>query len=244
MRRGSCPAGQIAVPLPGGPLCGTAAELRAAALYLRQDLRRQIAPGAWVSVYTVRLPGGRRVTGSPAILLRLADRIIAAADTADPPVRARVGPVIPSALALQPAPRPPAAPATVALLAGPGERGTQRLGVAAGDPAGDPADPDAPPGPTLQGYWGCVWVPDATGPDGWRAATPEVEVREWSLRRAAVRLAVVEGVDLADDELLAVRWAEAPAPTCFLTAAQVRYARAALPSGAALSAATTDKEQL
>jgi hypothetical protein len=181
-------------------------------------------------VYTVRLPGGRPLTGSPAILLRLAERIASVADTADPLHRARVAPVV-DALALQPAPTPHA---TVALPAGAGERGTQLLG----DPAPDPADPDAQPGPTLQGYWGCVWVPDATGPDGWRAATPEVEVREWSLRRAAVRLAVVEGVDLADDELLAVRWAGSPAPTCFLTAAQVRYARAALAASTAAREAT------
>jgi hypothetical protein len=213
--------------------------LRAAAAAVRQDLRQQIAPGAWVSVYTVRLPGGRRVTGSPGILLRLADRIVAAADHADPPVRARVVPVAMGALALQPAPSAPAAHATVQLPAGPGERGTQLLGSPA--PACDPADPDSPPGPTLQGYWGCVWVPDATGPDGWRAATPEVEVREWSLRRAAVRLAVVEGVDLADDELLAVRHSGSPAPTCFLTAAQVRYARQALAPGAVLSAATAER---
>ncbi|MDQ2809591.1 MAG: hypothetical protein M3Z04_22175 [Chloroflexota bacterium] len=64
-----------------------------------------------------------------------------------------------------------------------------------------------------------------TAPDGWRATTAAVEIAAPSLSFAAVRLAVTEAVELADDEILAVRWAGADVPTCFLTAAPVQLAQ-------------------
>lgn len=217
------PTPRLTVPLPGGALTGTPAELQAAAAHIRHELRRLGAPGAWLSVYTVRLPGGRKLTGSPAILLRLADRIAAAATPATPAGlagRARVAP-LPTALALHPAPLPHA---TVHL----GERGAEHGTQVLSDPYTDPTDPDAPPGNGLERYWGCVWAPDAASPQGYRAVTAEVEVWEHSIRDAAVRLAVREAVELATDEVLAVRWHGADVPTCFLDATQVRYACARL----------------
>ena len=207
------PAKPICVPLPGGPLTAQPAALRTLAAHIRGELRRQVQPGAEEPHYCVRLPGGRTLAGSPVVLLRLAERIEQAAGSVSLPTeqRARV----------RTATRPQ--PYTV-----PHEAGTQvlpELVPNSAEPAYDPTDPAAAPGPHLYAYLGCVWSPDATAPDGWRATTAEVEIAAHSLSFAAVRLAVQEAVELADDEILAVRWAGADTPTCFLTAAQVRYAQ-------------------
>jgi len=185
--------------------------LRRLAIHIRQDLRRQVQPGAERTAYRVRLPGGRTLTGTPGVLLHLADRIEQAA-TAAAGDRARV----PYTSAMARAYTPPSA-----------ERGTQRLPDLSSNRgvSYDPADPTQGPGPELYQYWGGVWSPDATGPDGWIVATAEVECWDRCISWAAVRLAEREGVDLADDEILAVRWAAMTAPTCFFTAAQVRLAQ-------------------
>jgi len=202
----------ICVPLPGGPLIGRPAALRTLAAHIRHELRRQVQPGAAEPRYHIRLPSGRTLAGSPVVLLRLAERIEQAAGgvTAPTEQRARVRGVV-SAQPYTP----------------PREAGTQRLADWSSHLTDgyDPTDPTAEPGPQVYPYLGCVWSPDATAPDGWRATTAEVEIADHSLSFAAVRLAVTEAVELADDELLAVRWAGSATPTCFLTAAQVRLAQ-------------------
>jgi len=201
----------VCVPLPGGPLTGRPAALRTLAAHIRHELRWQVQPGAEDSRYRIRLPGGRTLAGSPVVLLRLAERIEQAAGRPMPlGERARVR----YAASAQP-------------YTPPREAGTQRLADwSSNRGAGyDPTDPSAEPGPQVYPYLGCVWSPDATAPDGWRATTAEVEIADHSLSFAAVRLAVQEVVDLADDEILAVRWVGSATPTCFLTAAQVRLAQ-------------------
>jgi len=203
----------ICVPLPGGPLTGQPAALRTLAAHIRSELRRQVQPGAEAPRYRVRLPGGRTLAGSPVVLLRLADRIEQAAGGQADPIecRARVRTA-----------------ARTQFYSVPHEAGTQILPdllTHRADSAYDPTDPAARPGPQLYPYLGCVWSPDSAAPDGWRATTAEVEIADHSLSFAAVRLAVTEAVELADDEILAVRWAGTAAPTCFLTAAQVRLAQ-------------------
>lgn len=189
----------IAVPFPGGPLVADAPTLRAWAQHMRQEVRRLVPVGAGATAqYDVRLPTGRHAQGTAGALLRLADRL---ADAADPPHRARGG---------------PPGPAPAAHAAG---HATQRLDAAAA--AGfDPADADSPPGPGVYRYWGALWTPDAAAPDGW-AAGPEVEVQATCLGEAVVQLVRQEQIAPAADEILAVRWTEAAAPTCFVDAARV-----------------------
>ncbi len=205
-------ADPIRVPLPGGPLTDPPTALVLLAAHIRHELRRLVQPGAPPAAYQIRLPGGRTLAGTPVVLLRLAERIEQAAlSTAGPAGdRARVRPL----KSAQPYTPPPTG-------------GTQRLPDLSTnlDPAYDPTDPAAAPGPHLYQYFGCIWSPAATAPDGWQATTAEVEIAAHGLSFAAVGLAVTEAVELADDEILAVRWAGAAQPTCFLTAAQVRLAQ-------------------
>ena len=215
-----CPARALApapdpipVPLPGGPLTASAADLQALAAHIRRELRYRVVPGSAPTTYRIRLPGGRTLAGSAGVLLRLAERIAQAASG---------GPAPPERRARVPSASVPAVAYTVPAAA------TRRL--PAGAPyhlpsAGDPTDPTAGPGSPWSLYLGCIWSPDRAAPDGWGATTAEVEIAAPCLAYAAVRLAVREAVELADDELLAVRWAGAAAPTCFLTAAQVRLAQ-------------------
>jgi len=215
-----CPAPALApatdpipVPRPGDPRPAPPADLQALAAHIRRELRGRVVPGSAPTTYRIRLPGGRTLAGSAGVLLRLAERIAQAATggPAPPAVRARVRAV----------PMPTVA-YTVPAAA------TQPLPAGAPyhlPPAGDPTDPTAGPGSPWFLYLGCIWSPDAAAPDGWDATTAEVEIAAPCLAYAAVRLAVTEAVELADDELLAVRWAGTATPTCFLTAAQVRLAQ-------------------
>jgi len=69
-----------------------------------------------------------------------------------------------------------------------------------------------------------VLAPDAASPDGWRRITPEVEVWEYQIGRAAVRLISEENVAIGADEILALRLAGRTEHTCFLSQRQVRLA--------------------
>jgi len=84
------PTATICVPLPGGAVQGSPADLQAWAAHIRQELRRQVVAHAPAPRYQVWLPTGRRLVGSAAVLDRLADRIERAAGAAVPSDRARV----------------------------------------------------------------------------------------------------------------------------------------------------------
>ncbi len=237
------PTDRIRVPLPGGPLTATADDLRTLAAHIRRELRRQVVPHAPAPAYQIWLPTGRRLVGSAAVLDRLADRLDRAAAGVPSGDRARLagvgGPI--------PAPPLPPGPPTQRLTALDEERVTQALPdlLTNLDSAGDPTDPDAPPGAGWYQYFGCVWAPDYTttgrgvlaalqrrraspaqrAMEGWYAATPEVEVWGATILLAACRQAVDEAVELADDEVLAVRWAGSAAPTCWFDPARVQLAQ-------------------
>ncbi len=216
------PTDTIRVPLPDGVLTAQPTALRWLAQHIRQELRRLVPLSAESATYQIRLPGGRTLAGTPVVLLRLADRIEHAAGIAGPTAqRARV-----AQRAEMRTYTPPAA-TTTRLDPARSDTGTQRLPELTANLTADydPTDPAAGPGPQLYPYLGCVWSPDATATDGWQATTAEVEIHARAISFAAVRLAATEAVELAADELLAVRWADAPAPTCFLTAAQVGLAQ-------------------
>ena len=188
----------LLVPLPGEMLAARPEELTYLAGYIRTEMRALVLPGRPTATYKIELPSHHRISGSATVLLRLADRLAAAAQ---PEQRAR--------LMSRPA----------------GDRGTQRLVEAMLYPPYDPSDPDSGPGPQLYPYHGQLWIPVADAPAGWLPYGAIFHIREWSIRCAAVALAAREAIELADDELLAVRYDGAPEPTCFLDAGRVRYAR-------------------
>lgn len=236
----------IRVPLPGGAIEGSPTELQAWAAYIRRELRRQVVPHASAPSYQVWLPTGWRLVGSVAVLDRLADRIERAASAVMLGDRARVaGAGVPFVAPPPPGPAPP----LPALFAEP-ERVTQLLPayLPTNSPAAptDPTDPYAAPGVGWYQYWGCIWAPDWTTArgrlyalrrrfwsptrrlqDGWYSATPEVEVWGATILLAGCRLAVVEAVELAPDEVLVLRWAKAalPLPTLFLDPDRVALAQ-------------------
>ena len=234
----------ICVPLPGGAVQGSPADLQAWAAHIRQELRRQVVAHAPAPRYQVWLPTGRRLVGSAAVLDRLADRIERAAGAAVPNARARVGGTgVPFAAPTPPLPAPP-----WSSLVTDSERVTQLLpDLSTNTTAGptDPTDPYTAPGAGWYQYWGCIWAPDYRTPspgrlhtlrrrfwspahrlqDGWFAATPEVEVWGATILLAGCLQAVAEAVELAADEVLVLRWTGAPLPTLFLDPARVQLAQ-------------------